>query len=79
MTPNFVPLEISNVAGPPCSLVGSVAADEGDISYLPDDAPSNGPCTEFGEEDWLVKALTVVMERGQRTGFGANAGPAHSP
>ena len=59
--PNFVPLEISNVAGPPCSLVGSVA-DEGDISYLPDDAPSNGLCTEFEEEDWLVKALTVVME-----------------
>jgi len=60
--PNFVPLEISNVAGPPCSLVGGVAADDGDISYLPDDAPSNGPCTEFEEEDCLVKALTVVME-----------------
>ena len=64
--PNFVPLEISNVAGPPCSLVGSVA-DECDISYLPDYVPSNGPRTEPEEEDWLVQALTVSMETDNAT------------
>ena len=54
------------MSGPPCSLVGSVA-DEGDISYLPDDAPSNGPCTESEEEDWLVKTLTVIIEADNAT------------